>query len=134
MAVEPVQEPNGTANALGEVIATAAVTAALVPFVQAVAKKAGEDSYDAVRGWLRGLFHKAKDKRTPPGENPRELLVVSDLDPSVKLFVPTDASDQAIDALTHLDLSNELERRKRGEVAKIRIYFDKRTGTWRTDG
>ncbi|OKI18694.1 hypothetical protein A6A25_39340 [Saccharothrix sp. CB00851] len=115
-------------------IATAAVTAAVVPFVQAIAKKAADDSYDAVRGWLKGLFRDSKAKRIPPGGAPKELLVVTDLDPKIKLYLPTDLSDQAIRALEQLDLDTGVARGKRDKVTKLPIYFDERTGTWRIGG
>ncbi|MDX3849306.1 hypothetical protein [Streptomyces sp. AK02-01A] len=125
--------PAGSAHALGEIIATAVVTSALVPFAQTLAQKAAEDTYTAVRGWLREVFRSAEAKRVPPGERHRELLIVQDLDPKLQasLYLPTDASDEALRALERLDIGEEIATARRGEPAKIRVYWDERTGTWR---
>jgi hypothetical protein len=130
------EHATGSANALGEVIATATVTAAVVPFVQALAKKAAEDTYSGVRDWLRELFRKSKTKRVPPGHRPSELLVVQDDEPNLnlRLYVPTEASDRALRSLEQLDLTEEVARAKRGKVARVRVYWDEREGRWRTDG
>jgi len=122
-----------SAHALGEIVATAVVTSALVPFLQTLAQKAAEETYAVVRGWLREIFRKAENKRIPPGEYHRELLIVED-HPQLRLYLPTDASDEALHALECLDLESRLQQAERGEVPKIRVYWDERKRTWRTDG
>ncbi|MEU3185692.1 hypothetical protein ABZ707_16035 [Streptomyces sp. NPDC006923] len=127
--------PGSSGHALGEIIATAVVTSALVPFAQTLAQKAAEDTYTAVRGWLREVFRGAEAKRVPPGERHRELLIVQDLDPKLQasLYLPTDASDEALRALERLDIGEEIAGARRGEPARVRVYWDERTGTWRTE-
>jgi hypothetical protein len=124
-----------TTNALGEVIATALVTAAVVTFAQTLVKKATDDTYAAARGWLHELFQNAKIKRVPPGKGPRELLIVRDPDPrlNLSLYMPSDVSDRAIQALEHLDLEAEIARARRRKVTKVGIYWDERTRIWRID-
>ena len=68
-------------------VATAAVTTALVPFLRALAGKAAEDVYAA----LRRLAGRRPERR--PRE--AELLVVADPDGDVALYVWLDDSDEA---------------------------------------
>ncbi|WP_405792878.1 hypothetical protein [Streptomyces sp. NBC_01506] len=121
----------GTAHALGEIVATAVVTSALVPFLQTLAQKAAEETHAAVRVWLRDVFSKAKNKRIPPGEHHGELLVVEE-NPRLKIYLPTNASDEALRALEQLDIAEQVAAQE-GAVAKVRIYWDERTRAWRTD-
>jgi hypothetical protein len=125
----------GSANAVGEVIVTAVVTAAVVPFVQTLVQKAAEDTYAGVRDWLRGLFRRSKADDDSPGQRQRELLIVRDIDPKLNLsiYVPTEISDRALRSLEHLDLDAEAQRARRGKVARVRIYWDEQTGDWKSD-
>jgi hypothetical protein len=127
-------DPGGSANAVGEVIVTAVVTAAVVPFVQTLVQKAAEDTYVGVRGWLRGLFRSNADDDSP-GQRQRELLIVRDVDPKLNLsiYVPTEISDRALRGLEQLDVDAEVNRAGRGKVAKVRIYWDEQTGLWKSD-
>jgi hypothetical protein len=123
-------------HALGEVIATASITAALAPFVQQLAKKAADDAYDGVRSWLHGLFQGAKAKRGPAGDRTGKLLIVRDPDPSfnLSLVIPTNLSDRAIRALDQLDLDTAVTTACRGKVAKLYIFWDEGTGRWCVEG
>jgi len=125
-------QASGSAHALGEIVATAVVTSALVPFIQTLAQKAAEDTHAAVREWLREVFRKAKYKRIPPGEHQGELLIVEE-NPRLKIYLPTNASDEALRALEELDIAEQVGGTKQGTVPKIRIYWDERAGVWRTD-
>lgn len=124
-----------SSHALGDVIATAVVTAAVVPFAQTVAQKAAEDTYASVRTWLRELFQSSKSKRIPAGHRDSKLLIVNDPDPALhlSLIVPTNLSDRAIKALDSLDLDDVATASERDPVEKVRIYWDERTGIWRIE-
>jgi hypothetical protein len=123
-------------HALGEVVATAAITAALLPFTRELAKKAAEDTYDGVRSWLGGLFQSSKAKRVPAGHRNSKLLIVRDPDPTLNLslIVPTNLSDRAIDALDRLDLEEAVTKPRPGKPARVQIFWDERTGLWRIEG
>jgi hypothetical protein len=55
--------PSQTAETI---VLTAVVTAAVVPFVQAMATKAGEDSYNGLRRWLLEVFGGVLPRGTSP--------------------------------------------------------------------
>jgi len=123
-----VEEP---AEALETVIITAVVTAAVVPFVQTLAQKAAEDSYDAVRSLLRRRFREARVASKEPAGPVRPLLVVKNDDPGldVNLYAQPDMDDAAIRALAELDLSDAVRGRR-----KLRVYWDEQAGRWQIDG
>lgn len=123
-------------HALGEVIATASITAALVPFVQQLAKRAADHAYDGVRSWLRGLFQGAREKRGPDGQRINKLLIVRDPDPALNLslVIPTDLSDRAISALDRLDLDTAVTTARRGKVPKVHVFWDEQAGQWSIEG
>ena len=124
-------------HAFGEVIATAAVTAALLPFVQQLAKRAADHTYDGVRSWLLKLFQGAKAKRGPvAGRHTAKLLIVRDPDPAfnLSLVIPTDLSDSAIRSLERLDLDAAAAAARRGKVKKVQVFWDERTGQWSIEG
>ncbi|GGU73363.1 hypothetical protein [Lentzea flava] len=118
-------------QALGTMITTAVMTAAIVPFVQELAKRAAQDSYDATRTLLRRLFREA---RTKSGDGPGQLLIVKDDDPGAKavLYAKPDMSDEAIRALAELDLDG-LTAKNRKKPDKVRIFWDEAAGRWRVD-
>ncbi len=120
----------GTANALGEVIVTAVVTAAVLPFVQTLAEKAAEDSYTAVRDWIRRQF---RGRGLQPDEPSNALLVVKDPDPDLDLsiYLGPNVSNEAIQALGSLDIDAITHKSKRGKVAKTQIYWDGAAACWR---
>lgn len=119
-------EDEDSAQALGTVLTTAVVTAAVVPFVQALAKKAAEDSYDAVRSLLRKAFRAARKNSAIPA---RPLLVVKNDDPGLNavLYAKPDMTDEAIRALADLDLGTITGS------AKVQIFWNERTGSWQID-
>ncbi len=86
------------------IVLTALVTTAVVPFVQTMVTKAGEDSYDRLRHWLRDVFRRS----LPPPQQPDQrdqLLVVGqppDQPPAALLQIWTDLPDEAITALSQL--------------------------------
>jgi hypothetical protein len=130
-----VPETPQSAQALGEAIVTAVLTAAVVPFPQAVVKKATEDTYAGTRHWLHRLFQGAKTEDDATRQRGPELLIVQDLDPHLNsyLYLPTNISDRALRSLAQLNVA-ALVAEARVTAGTIRIYWDDRAGQWRTDG
>jgi len=81
----------------------AVVTAAVVPFIQTIATKAAEETYDAARAVVRQLVRKDKHEadRSTSSSSP---LLVEDPSSRLSLYMATDVSDEAIRALARLDL------------------------------
>ncbi|MEU6780078.1 hypothetical protein ABZ912_12800 [Nonomuraea angiospora] len=128
----PPQEDDGLggSRALGDVIVTAIITAAVVPFVQTLMTKAAEDSYAAARSWLRRQF-----KKGDPEDRGETLLIVKDPDPGVNvtLYLKPDASDEALRALEHVDMDAVAAEAKQDAVTKVQVYWDESAGRWRTE-
>lgn len=144
MTVSAGQPPEGTdpttdpsfrelPQALDTVITTAVVTAAVVPFVQAVARKAAEGSYDAVRSLVRRMFLDARARNGGTGNPPKPLLIVKNDDPSLKaiLYVKPDMTDAAIRALAELDLDGISD--KGGRPARLQIFWNEAGTRWQID-
>lgn len=106
-------------GALVTVVITAVVTTGLVPFVQQMISKAAEDSYAALRTYLREHFRRRAEPHSPSDLD--QLLIVRPPDgerPDAVLQVWTDLPDDAIAALVQLlhdmrslEPSNQGERR-----------------------
>lgn len=117
------------ATALGEVITTAVITAAVMPFIQTLVTKATEDSYLAAREWLRRRFRSSDDES---GDSENTLLVVTDPDPdlNLSLYFGPRVSSEAIRALERFDLAEVTEKSK-SKTAATQVYWDEATGRWR---
>jgi len=115
---------SGHGSSLETVVATAAVTTALVPFLQALAGKAAEDVYAA----LRRLAGRRPHTR-PPADREAELLVVEDPDGDVALYVWLDDSDEALRALAELDPQRLL--RNRFWAGTAALVWDRAAHAWR---
>ncbi|MFI0467619.1 hypothetical protein ACH347_26365 [Saccharopolyspora sp. 5N102] len=119
-------------QSLGTAILTAVVTAGVLPFVQEMMKKAAEDSYTALRSWLKRKFHDARgEEEAPVDPSTRNLLVVKDPDTQRSLIVEPGMSSDAIVALGELDLEKLFRDAGNGKVA---VYYDRATGRWRAEG
>lgn len=121
------------AQALDTVITTAVVTAAVVPFVQALAKKAAEDSYEAVRSLLKRTFRDARGKKAAAADPPKQLLIVREDDPGTQaiLYVKPNMSDAAIEALAELYL--DVIANKGRKPDKIQIFWNETSNRWQID-
>jgi hypothetical protein len=100
----PAGQPPGLSVDPATIALTAVVTAAVVPFVQAMVTKAGEDSYDGLRRWLGDRFRRALPPRHRPDQ--RDQLLVIGPSPGrpedAVVQVWTDLPDEAITALSQL--------------------------------
>ncbi|WP_410575498.1 hypothetical protein [Amycolatopsis sp. cmx-4-61] len=130
-AAEPV--PGEWSPALDTVITTAVVTAAVVPFVQTLVKKAAEDSYDAVRSLLKRAFRDARGKKGAAADPAKQLLIVKGDDPGVQavLYAKPDMPDSAIAALAELDL-DAITRTGR-TPDKLQIFWNESSNQWQID-
>jgi TPR repeat protein len=126
---DEVPKPPGMQAPSWEVVAgTAVLTAAVVPFVKALASKAADDTYSAVRNLLRRIAHRHTRKSAPA---PDQLLVVEDPAVPLTLHIRTQATDEALRALADLDLSDvDTGHRGRKRVKRRVIAWNPETRSW----
>ncbi|MEU1203254.1 hypothetical protein ABZ446_44630 [Streptomyces sp. NPDC005813] len=128
---------------LVEVIVTAVVTTALVPFVQALVSKIADDAYGQGRQWIRRLVRRNRassndtdDEGTPSSppvvDADAGLAVVQDPDAGISLFLWSNASDEALRALSALDM-DELTLR-RPDQGRVHLVWHPEPGTWHVRG
>ncbi|WP_410667750.1 hypothetical protein [Amycolatopsis sp. cmx-4-68] len=120
-------EPPGIGPSWEVVAGTAVIAAAVVPFVKALAAKAADDTYGAVRNLLGRIA-----RRRTRSLAPDQLLVVEDPAVPLTLHIRTQAADEALEALRDLDLT-AVEARRRGKkrVERRVIAWDPQTKSWR---
>ncbi len=121
----------GLSPAAVTIVLTAVVTAAVVPFVQAMVTKAGEDSYNGLRRWLLEVFHGVLPPRHKPDAQD-QLLVISPppgQQPAALLQVWTDLPDEAITALSQLLYDMRLAQPTASDAAK-RWYWNTSSRRW----
>jgi len=132
------QRPKPPAAPGWEVITTALITAAMVPFLQALATKAAEDSYNAVRVLLSRIArrHGAKARRQADqaGTGTGVLLIVGDPKRNLTLRIRTDATDEALRALAKLDLSSTTPDSQTERSSPLRLEWNPDTHSWRIEG
>lgn len=120
-------------RAFGEVITTAVMTAAVVPFAQSLAKKAAEDSYEAVRSLLRRMFREARAGKDD--DIPNTLLIIQNDDPQLnaRLYARPDMSDVAIRGLADLSFDQAITGADRGKVVKLQVFWNEAAGCWQVN-
>ncbi|WP_146228934.1 sel1 repeat family protein [Streptomyces sp. NWU339] len=121
------------------VAVTALVTTAVVPFVQALVAKAAEDAYGQARSLVRRMLRgngepgpAAEAVEESTGEEEPRLLIADDAEAGITLFVWSNASDEALRALSSLDM-DELALR-RPDRGRVRLVWHPGTGRWRIRG
>ncbi|MGA5410135.1 hypothetical protein ACPCSC_23085 [Streptomyces lavendulocolor] len=126
---------------LYEVVATAVVTTAVVPFVQTLAGKVAEDAYGQARQLVRRLLRRngrddrneeASQASAPTADTEPGLAILQDPDAGITLFLWSDASDEALRALSSLELG-EL-RLRRPDQGRVHLVWHPASGTWRIRG
>lgn len=91
-------------SAFAEVVITAVGTAAVLPFMQALATQAGNSAFEAarrlVRRWVRD-----PGSSTPPVVDEGEILrVIDEGDGRLTFEIPPGLPDEALEALTRVNL------------------------------
>lgn len=131
---------------LAAVAATALVTTAVVPFIQALISKAAEDAYGQARGLIRRMLRRNEEPASaaeaiepagvpvgePAGEEGPSLLIADDAEAGITLFVWSNASDEALRALSSLDMDELTARRP--DQGKARLVWHPETGRWHLRG
>lgn len=107
----------GSPASIPEILTTAVVTAALVPFVQAIASKAGEDVYRAVRRLLPRLL--------PSGKKPPHVRTIEVVDPDTRtrLRLDVDLPREAVERLAEVDATAV-------QASDRLIYWDRQRRRW----
>jgi TPR repeat protein len=114
----------GASPDLSTVVTSVVITAAVLPFVQALAAKAAESTYSGVRTLLAKLAARYAGGR--PAES--VLVVVEDPTHDLKLHLRTDETDEALQTLVGLEPTiRDLTGSRR-----VRLAWDPATKTWRT--
>lgn len=130
-----------------EVIVTAVVTTALVPFVQALVSKTADDAYGHARQFIQRLVRRNRttssdgndsDADVTPSSSPpavdasASLAIVQDPDAGISLVLWSNASDEALRALSSLDL-DELTLR-RPDQGRVHLVWHPASRTWHIRG
>jgi hypothetical protein len=100
---EPARAPTPWVTA----VSAATVTILVVPFIQALASQAAQGSYEAARNVLRRMFRRGSDRRDTLAQPSERILIAEDFGHQLTLYIPTEATDEALDALAQLDLSSD---------------------------
>ncbi|WP_104530835.1 hypothetical protein [Wenjunlia vitaminophila] len=110
-------------NVVVEVAATAVVTAAVLPFVQALATQAGQRAFEAARSLATSLV------RRPQQDHPRHfILIVQDEGSPVTFQVPPGLPDAALQALAITDVEELAAPDPNG--GEVKIYWSPATAQW----
>ncbi|MDH6221640.1 hypothetical protein [Streptomyces pseudovenezuelae] len=85
---------------------------------QALAGLAAQGAYETARTALRRVFRRGIDPRDEHvlAERSRRLLIAEDLTRQLRLHIPTEATDKALDALAGLDLTPDAQQATRGAL------------------
>ncbi|MEU1508429.1 hypothetical protein [Kitasatospora sp. NPDC005748] len=127
----------GAAPDLGSVVITAVVTTAIVPFVQAIASKVAEDAYGQARQLVHRLLRRGRESSGVEGSSQHSALepggepglaIVQDPDAGIALYLWSNASDEALRALSALDLDELTHRRP--DQGQVQLVWYPASGTW----
>lgn len=141
----------------GITIAVAAVvTTAVMPFIQTLVAKVAEDTYEQARGLVRRMLRRGET--SPPraqtsddsaaddssaddssangsaadDDGQPRLLIADDTETGITLYLWSDASDEALRALSSLDMDELTARRP--DQGRVRVVWHPETGTWHVRG
>ncbi|MFC8433395.1 tetratricopeptide repeat protein [Streptomyces sp. NPDC057253] len=126
-----------------EVIVTAVVTTALVPFIQTLVSKTADDAYGHARQFIQRLVR--RNRTTSNDSNEEEapnspaaveanvgLAIVQDPEANISLVLWSNASDEALRALSALDM-NELTLR-RPDQGQVHLVWHPASRSWHIRG
>ncbi|QEU93122.1 sel1 repeat family protein [Streptomyces kanamyceticus] len=121
-----------------QVVLTALVTTAVLPFIQTLVSKAAEDAYAQARQLIRRLPLRPRGNRSANGpasvsnQTEARFVIVDDPDTGITLYLSSDVSDEALQALSSFDLSELTARRP--DAGRVRLIWHQPSGTWRIRG
>lgn len=111
-------------NGVVEIVATVVVTAAVLPFVQALAAQAGQRAFEAARSLVTSLVRRTRQ------DHPRHFIfVVQDEDRPITFEVPPGLPDAALQALAITDVEGLAAADPNG--GEVKIYWSPETAQWR---
>ncbi|MFE4970191.1 hypothetical protein [Streptomyces sp. NPDC056660] len=114
----------------GTVVVTAVVTTAVLPFVQALVSKVAEDAYGKAREMVRRTLRRAPAPAA--ADNAATLLIADDPDERITLYLWSNVTDDALRALSSLDL-NELTA-QRPDRGRVRLVWNPAISRWQIRG
>ncbi|MGW8359164.1 hypothetical protein ACWGK1_01120 [Streptomyces wedmorensis] len=126
---------------VAEVATAALVTTAVVPFLQALAAKVAEDAYGQARKLVRRLLRRnGRDGSIEDSSQPSEsaagnepgLAILQDPDAGITLFLWSNASDEALRALSSLNFGELTHRRP--DQGQVHLVWHPASGTWHIRG
>ncbi|MFD5968360.1 hypothetical protein ACFWGR_19380 [Streptomyces sp. NPDC060311] len=125
-----------------EVVMTAVIATAVVPFIQSLVSKIADDTYAQARQMIGRLLRRG-DRRTDEegqlaqgsGESPEDqpgLAVVRDTEAGITLYLWSNASDEALRALSALNFDDLAARRP--DQGQVRLVWNPASRTWHLRG
>ncbi|MFB7289299.1 tetratricopeptide repeat protein [Actinacidiphila glaucinigra] len=117
-------------SASGTVVVTAVVATAVIPFVQSLVSKVAEDAYGQARELVRRMLRRAPAQ--PDADNAVTLLIADDPDERITLCLWSNITDEALRALSSLDL-NDLTA-QRPDRGRVRLVWNPATSRWQIRG
>ncbi|MFE7749348.1 hypothetical protein [Streptomyces sp. NPDC057428] len=136
---ESSRQLHGAAPELATVAVTALVTTAVVPFIQALVSTAAEDAYGHARGLVRQMLRRrgepapaSEPVEERAGEEEPGLLIADDPEAGITLFLWSNASDEALRALSSLDMSELTTRRP--DQGRVRLVWHTGASRWHIRG
>ncbi|MGY5079568.1 hypothetical protein ACWIGX_21130 [Streptomyces nigrescens] len=129
-APEPEQsELEFRVGGLPDAVATAVITAAVLPFLQAVATQAAGDAYAKSRALINRILHREGSDDPDPCQGPA-LHLVHDPQTGTRLELRGgELSDEALHMLTLADLDALSAPDRQGRT--VTVYWDREVGLWR---
>ncbi|MFE1589294.1 hypothetical protein ACFW6Q_26885 [Streptomyces sp. NPDC058737] len=125
-----------------EPVVLAVVTVAVIPFVNTLVTKAGEEGYAAARALVRWVFRRGRAVKLPEQHPPRRgeraprpapLLIVEDPDPQLKMaiWLGVDTPDERLRTLKDLDMGAVVEDARSRDAKAVQIRWDEASRSWK---
>jgi tetratricopeptide (TPR) repeat protein len=126
-------EPDGIGAPPPLDVLAAAVSVGVIPFVNAMMSKAGEDTYGRVRALVRWLFDRGRPTKKGYWSGQNRLLIVEDPDPKLSLAIwfGTDTPDEQLRALKNFDVDSVAADAQRRNGRGVRIQWNEASRSWR---
>ncbi|WP_329182214.1 hypothetical protein OG754_40420 (plasmid) [Streptomyces decoyicus] len=115
--------------AVTEVVITAVGTAAVLPFMQALATQAGNSAFEAARRLVARWVRDPGSGTPPVVDEGESLRVIDEGDGRLTFEVPSGLPDEALEALTRVNL--EALAAPSRDAEKVLIRWDPEGREWR---